>query len=115
MGRWTEAEVDTLRENYQGHGSEWDGWDELLPGRSRGAICVKASDMGLRKDRGLYGGHRRGSWTEGEDAALAREYAGHGPSFCPATRRQRSRTARRAWASRASRRAGGRPTRTPTC
>lgn len=81
MGKWTEAEVDTLRENYRGHGSEWDGWDELLPGRSRGAICVKASDMGLRKDRGLYGGHRRGSWTEGEDAALAREYAGHGPSW----------------------------------
>ena len=63
MGKWTEAEVDTLRENYRGHGSEWDGWDELLPGRSPAAIRNRAQGMGLTRQP-------TGRWSADQDAYL---------------------------------------------
>lgn len=44
---WKPNEIAQLRRHYTTKGLVWDGWDELLPGRSRSAISSKASSLGL--------------------------------------------------------------------
>ena len=44
---WKPNEIAQLRRHYTTKGLVWDGWDELLPGRSRSAISSKASCLGL--------------------------------------------------------------------
>lgn len=39
---WTDAEINALRVYYPTHGADWDGWAEVLNGRSRKAIQRKA-------------------------------------------------------------------------
>lgn len=63
--RWTEDELATLGEHYRERGSEWEGWAELLPGRSAAAIGVKASEEGLTKRK-----CKRGRWSADEERAL---------------------------------------------
>lgn len=74
--RWSDAETATLLANYQAHGADWDGWAELLPGRTIGAIHSKAHLLGLRlvpetamrrKIAGRQLGHR--PWTPEMDRA----------------------------------------------
>lgn len=45
---WSPEEEATLREHYPAHGREWDGWELLLPGRTRRAIAVQATRLGVR-------------------------------------------------------------------
>ena len=65
---WDGREDSLIREHYPVHGKGWDGWGELLPGRSLEAISFRASRIGAT---------RRPRWTAGEDRAL-RELAASG-------------------------------------
>ena len=49
MNDWSKEEVLILSENYEGHGSGWSGWSELLPNRTKNAIQTKALKIGLTK------------------------------------------------------------------
>lgn len=60
---WTDGELASLVKHYREHGPSWEGWADVLPGRSTSSIAVKASAMGLTKRKA-----RR--WTEGEERAL---------------------------------------------
>lgn len=60
---WTDGEIAALARHYREHGPSWEGWGDVLPGRSTGSIAVKASAMGLTERR-----TRR--WTEGEEREL---------------------------------------------
>lgn len=44
---WTEAEENAVRVYWPEHGPHWDGWQEVLPTRSIGAIRTKASRIGV--------------------------------------------------------------------
>lgn len=48
MHDWTSEEEALLRREYPDRGSSWDGWGELLPGRSELSIRKKASRLGIR-------------------------------------------------------------------
>lgn len=45
---WGEFEELALREFYPRHGPQWEGWDEVLPRRTRHAIMQRAAKLGLR-------------------------------------------------------------------
>lgn len=44
--KWTGAEDAILIENIAKHGPSWEGWAELLPGRSAGAIKSRKATLG---------------------------------------------------------------------
>lgn len=48
---WSEAEDRALKEFYPRHGTDWVGWDEVLPERSERAIECRAYRFGLMKPR----------------------------------------------------------------
>lgn len=48
---WTEAEDNALRVYYPRHGTDWDGWAEVLPGRTRKAIGGRAARIGVTVKR----------------------------------------------------------------
>ena len=61
--KWTEEELATLRKYYPEHGPSWFRWRELLPGRTRDAIQLRASKDGcLQRKAG-----RSWRWTDLED------------------------------------------------
>lgn len=60
---WTEAEEKTLRENWFLHGEDWDGWAEVLPGRTAKARKAHASKMCLARYHGR-------PWTLAEERVL---------------------------------------------
>lgn len=62
---WTGDEDRVLAENYPLHGSDWDGWETVLPGRSAQAIRTRANRLLVRKPR-----QRGASWTEDEERRL---------------------------------------------
>lgn len=66
MGRagsdWTTRQEGLLERYYPEKGPSWEGWAELMPGRTRQAISQHAHKMGLRC---LYRGPK--SWTKAED------------------------------------------------
>lgn len=45
---WGEFETLALREFYPRHGSQWEGWDDVLPNRTRHAIADKAARLSVR-------------------------------------------------------------------
>lgn len=59
--RWTEEEEEIVRREWPDHGETWDGWDQLLPGRSRAAIRGAAHRMHVL---------RASWWTPEEDRVL---------------------------------------------
>ena len=62
---WTEEELAALREHYPSHGPSWEGWSELLHGRSYSAIVSRASVLGAVTR------HHSGSrWSAREDERL---------------------------------------------
>lgn len=44
---WSDKELKLLMEHYPTKGAIWDGWDELLPNRSKTAIGTHARKIGL--------------------------------------------------------------------
>ena len=70
---WTAREDDALRANYPRHMAAWDGWAELLPGRSAYAIQQRASRLGLSTKR------RR--WTPEEVELVSEHYPRHGAAW----------------------------------
>lgn len=61
---WTPEEDVLLRQCYPWHTHRWEGWETLLPGRTRRAIQARASRIGLRKVNA--------EWTEDMDAQLVK-------------------------------------------
>lgn len=45
--KWTADEDKTIRTFYATQGAQWDGWRELLPNRTKGAIYQRAHKLGL--------------------------------------------------------------------
>lgn len=45
--KWTDDEVRKLKENYPGRGMYWDGWGQVLPGRTAYSIRKKAEKVGV--------------------------------------------------------------------
>lgn len=70
---WTEEETEALRRHYPEHGPAWEGWAELLPGRSRSAIVQRASVLAVR-----FADHKDTAWGVGELAVLMEEFPAHG-------------------------------------
>lgn len=48
---WSHDEEKILIAHYPEHGSRWDGWEALLPGRTDSAIRSHAATLLLRKER----------------------------------------------------------------
>lgn len=69
-GRWTERDRWRLATLWPRHGREWEGWAEVLPGRTIDAIEAMARKMGLRPKP------RRGAWTRAEETVLLRGLMG---------------------------------------
>lgn len=46
-GRWTKDEEAILARYFPRHPIDWEGWDELLPNRTRSSIRTHANAMGL--------------------------------------------------------------------
>lgn len=88
--RWTPEEDAVVLEHYPRRGMKWDGWDELLPRRSRNAIRVRAHSLGSGVDPDVImancaaagsaslGAHR---WTDDEVASLATWYPLYGAGW----------------------------------
>jgi hypothetical protein len=70
--RWSEAEEEAVAREFPSHGQDWEGWAEILPGRTPGAIKARASALGVGLERGPV------PWTEAEDETLIRHYPAHG-------------------------------------
>lgn len=51
MVMWTESEDSAVRAYYADHGPRWDGWAEVLPGRSARAISARAQRLGVAEVR----------------------------------------------------------------
>lgn len=45
--RWSDQDDKNLREHYQTRGSEWEGWLQILPGKTRAQISTRASQLEL--------------------------------------------------------------------
>lgn len=77
--RWTKEEDGNLAVYYPIYGPNWDGWDELLPGRSRRAISARATKMGVYVDE---------TWSAWERKHILRKLydmaseVGHSPRSC---------------------------------
>lgn len=66
---WTAREVRALKDGWDGHGPYWDGWAELLPGRTCAAIGQMGRQLGLPR-------RRRGEpWDEEGDRVVLRHVA----------------------------------------
>lgn len=50
--KWTAEELAILRKNYPQHGLQWDGWQSLLPRRSKRGIYRQAYALGLTGGEG---------------------------------------------------------------
>ena len=46
--RWTPEEDELLRKNLPSHGPSWEGWKDILPGRTSGAIQTRKSTLGIK-------------------------------------------------------------------
>lgn len=87
MALWSEAEDAALAANYPEHGANWDGWDEVLPNRTRSAISARAVGRGIRMTPEAF--RRRAQerqaeadgWAAGEIVALATYYPFYGPMW----------------------------------
>lgn len=74
--RWTDDEFKALAQHYREHGPDWDGWADLLPGRSSNAIRRMAARHGLESDE-----VRDLRYTDGEVMAIKKHYPLHGSAW----------------------------------
>lgn len=51
MVLWTESEDSAVRAYYPDHDLRWEGWAEVLPGRSARAISARAQRLGVAEVR----------------------------------------------------------------
>lgn len=72
--RWSREEDALLATHFPEHGSSWDGWGELLPGRSKHSIASRAIKLGIRPGK-------RTRWSDEEDALLVANYPKYGPKW----------------------------------
>ena len=49
MSEWSEDETAIIKAHYDEHGASWDGWEMLLPGRSRSSITKKAHRLKMER------------------------------------------------------------------
>lgn len=75
--RWTPEEDEAIRKFFPQHGADWDGWERLVPGRTRSAIKGRANRLCVRTDDAPV----RRNWTADEDAALMEFYPAHGGNW----------------------------------
>ena len=68
--RYTDDETRALRMLYPLHGAAWEGWADVLPGRTQGSISSMAIKLGLRAP-----GSR---WTTSDDAVVELYYSTRG-------------------------------------
>lgn len=45
---WSDVEDDAIRTFYPSHGMMWEGWDEVLPGRTTYSIQNRARRLGVK-------------------------------------------------------------------
>lgn len=82
---WTAEELRAIEDNYPTHGLSWDGWLQILPGRTAASIQKRANKLGvsMRPEalselrRKAHGGNM--VWVPAEDDALTGHYPTHGP------------------------------------
>ena len=82
---WGEFETLALMEFYPRHGPQWEGWDEVLPNRTRHAITLKAAKLDLkapivRTGRNVDDDDDEGSMTPHEYENIVRNLMGEGLS-----------------------------------
>ncbi len=85
---WTSAEDEIVRDNYPMHGAKWDGWEQLLPGRTTVAIQARAYKLGTgayRKAMAAANATAKRktwhSWDRRELDALLEHYPLHGHAW----------------------------------
>lgn len=47
---WSDEEDEAIRVYYPSRGRSWDGWKEVLPERTKGAIVERARRLGIKSD-----------------------------------------------------------------
>ena len=67
--RWTEAEDELIREHADRDFS-WNGWEGLLPGRTRSAIRQRRRKLGLADEAKSRARREAKPWTPEEDAVI---------------------------------------------
>lgn len=82
---WGEFETLALMEFYPRHGPQWEGWDDVLPNRTRHAIIQKAAKLDLkapivRSKRNVEDDDDEGSMTPHEYERIVRNLMGEGLS-----------------------------------
>ena len=68
--KYTKEETRALRKHYPLHGAAWDGWADVLPGRTQGSISSMAIKLGLRAPSSR--------WTTSDDAVVELYYPTRG-------------------------------------
>ena len=72
---WDDSERAAVRVHDPVRGPRWDGWDELLRGRTDKQVAAMAGKLGVR-----YEGRSR-AWDARETATLLALYPPHGPDW----------------------------------
>lgn len=83
--KWTPEEDEAMRTYFSEHGSKWEGWKTLLPGRTWKAIACRAHILGLTLRPEIHSQimqdivrkRRAGRWTRDEEAILHRHFPRH--------------------------------------
>ena len=83
--RWTPDEDEAVRTYFSEHGSKWEGWQTILPGRTSKAISVRAHVLGIRLNpevhtqiaKNSWKKRRAGRWTKDEEAIIAQHFPCH--------------------------------------
>ena len=78
--KWGSKEVEAVRNYYPLHGPDWDGWDELIPDRTRHAIQMCASRIGVKVGQDVPPASGM-PWSADELATLVRLYPEHGGAW----------------------------------
>lgn len=67
------GEDDLIRTHYPDHGPTWSRWRDLLPGRSKDAISIRAHRLGITM---VSPRERRERWSARDDVLLLRAMRG---------------------------------------
>lgn len=73
--KWADDELDTLKRLYPLYGPSWDGWSDVLAGRSKDSLRSKAFAMGV------HGPFGRLKWQKFEEDAINAHFQEMGPNW----------------------------------